>query len=57
MALAVERADIAGVQDAITQRGLRCRLILPVARHDVAATDQHFADRSALASAPSIEPT
>ena len=48
--VAVELPDVAGVQPAVAQRRARRRLVLPVARHDVAAVDQHFAG---LVRAPS----
>ena len=45
IAVAVERADVAGVQPAVAQRLARRLLVLPVAGHDVAALHQHFAGR------------
>ena len=42
-AVRIELADVAGMQPAVVQRGAGCGLILPVARHDIAAADQHFA--------------
>ena len=44
-AVAVERADVAGVQPAVAQRLAGRLLVLPIAGHDIAALHQHFAGR------------